>query len=162
MRTTIALVSSGWRLSQKPSMRSRRDGRLSSQSLSCRAASALGSRRLAATPAMSWCFRELPRTAARRVLLCADLHAGNVLASQRDPWLVIDPKPFIGDPAFDAVQHMLNCGERIASDPAALAERMAGLLEVEAERVRLWLFTRCVQEALHDQTMREPARRLAF
>jgi streptomycin 6-kinase len=31
-----------------------------------------------------------------------DLHAGNVLATQREPWLVIDPKPFIGDPAFDA------------------------------------------------------------
>jgi streptomycin 6-kinase len=43
------------------------------------------------------------------VLLCTDLHAENVLAAEREPWLAIDPKPCIGDPAFDAIQHMLNC-----------------------------------------------------
>jgi streptomycin 6-kinase len=106
-------------------------------------------------------LRELPRTAARSVLLCTDLHAGNVLASQRAPWLVIDPKPFIGDPAFDAVQHMLNCDERLATDPAGLARRMAELLDLDPERVTLWLFARCAQESLHDLTMRQPARRLA-
>jgi streptomycin 6-kinase len=106
-------------------------------------------------------LRELPRSADRNVLLCTDLHAGNVLASQREPWLVIDPKPFIGDPAFDAVQHMLNCDERLADDPFGLARRMAELLEVDPARVRLWLFARCAQESLHDLTMREPARRLA-
>jgi streptomycin 6-kinase len=106
-------------------------------------------------------LRELPRSADRNVLLCTDLHAGNVLASQREPWLVIDPKPFIGDPAFDAVQHMLNCDERLVDDPFGLARRMAELLEVDPARVRLWLFARCAQESLHDLTMREPARRLA-
>ncbi len=106
-------------------------------------------------------LRDLPRTADRSVLLCTDLHAGNVLASRREPWLVIDPKPFVGDPAFDAVQHMLNCDQRLATDPAGLANRMAGLLEVDPERVRLWLFARCAQESLHDLAMRESARRLA-
>lgn len=106
-------------------------------------------------------LRELPRSAERSVLLCTDLHAANVLASRREPWLVIDPKPFIGDPAFDAVQHMLNCDERLATDPLGLARRMAELLKVDAERVRLWLFARCAQESLHDLTMREPARCLA-
>jgi streptomycin 6-kinase len=43
-------------------------------------------------------FRTLPATADRRVLLCTDLHAGNVLAADREPWLVIDPKPYAGDP----------------------------------------------------------------
>jgi streptomycin 6-kinase len=106
-------------------------------------------------------LRALPRTADRSVLLCTDLHAGNVLASQREPWLVIDPKPFVGDPAFDAVQHMLNCDERLATDPVGLAQRMAALLGVDPERVRLWLFARCTQESLHDRSARELARRLA-
>lgn len=106
-------------------------------------------------------LRGLPGTADRPVLLCTDLHAGNVLSARREPWLAIDPKPFVGDPAYDAVQHMLNCDERLATDPAGLANRMAGLLDVDPERVRLWLFARCVQESLHDVTMREPARRLA-
>jgi len=106
-------------------------------------------------------LRELPRTADRSALLATDLHAENVLSSGREPWLVIDPKPFVGDPAFDAVQHMLNCDERLAADPRALADRMARLLEVDPARVRLWLFARCAQESLRDLTMRELARRLA-
>ena len=109
-------------------------------------------------------LRELPKTADRSVLLATDLHAGNVLASRREPWLVIDPKPFVGDPAFDPVQHMLNCDERLATDPAGLAQRMAELLELEADRVRLWLFARCAQEsswdALHART-RPAARAVA-
>jgi hypothetical protein len=43
--------------------------------------------------------------------------AGNVLAATREPRLVIDPKPFIGDPAYDPVQHMLDCDERLARGP---------------------------------------------
>jgi streptomycin 6-kinase len=60
-------------------------------------------------------LRELPGSADRSVLLSTDLHAANVLAAEREPWLVIDPKPFVGDPAYDAVQHMLNCDDRLAS-----------------------------------------------
>ena len=107
-------------------------------------------------------LRELPRTSPEpRALLSTDLHAGDVLASAREPWLVIDPKPFVGDPAFDPVQHMLNCEARLAADPAGLASRMAGLLDLDPERVRLWLFTRCAQESLSDPSMREAARKLA-
>ena len=107
-------------------------------------------------------LRELPAPGAdSQVLLCTDLHAGNVLAARREPWLAIDPKPFVGDPAYDAAQHMLNCDARLAADPAGLAGRMAELLEVDPERVRLWLLARCVQEALHEPSLREPARRLA-
>ncbi len=51
-------------------------------------------------------LRELPRSAERSVLLSTDLHAGNVLAAQREPWLVIDPKPFVGDPAYDAQESL--------------------------------------------------------
>jgi streptomycin 6-kinase len=106
-------------------------------------------------------LRELPLTTQSAVLLCTDLHAGNVLAAERETWLAIDPKPFIGDAAYDPVQHMLNCDQRLATDPAGLARRMAALLDLDPDRVRLWLFTRCAQEALHDPTMRAPARRLA-
>ena len=92
-------------------------------------------------------FRELPATATSQVLLCTDLHAGNVLAAAREPWLAIDPKPHVGDPAYDPLQHMLNCDERLRSDPHGLARRMAGLLGLDPGRVLLWLFARCVQES---------------
>jgi streptomycin 6-kinase len=106
-------------------------------------------------------FRELPANASRDALLCTDLHAENILASQREPWLVIDPKPYLGDPAYDVLQHMLNCDDRLAADPAALANRMAGLAGLDAGRVRLWLFARAVQESNDSPLMREVARRLA-
>ncbi len=92
-------------------------------------------------------FRWLPASADRNVLLCTDLHAGNVLAAQREPWLVIDPNPHTGDPAYDVVQHLLNCDERLRADPRGLACRMADLAGLDEDRVLLWLFARCVQES---------------
>jgi streptomycin 6-kinase len=106
-------------------------------------------------------FRELPVTADTKALLCTDLHGDNILAAQRAPWLVIDPKPYLGDPAYDVLQHMLNCEERLARDPAGLADRMAGLAGVDACRVRQWLFARCVQESLGSALMRRATARLA-
>jgi streptomycin 6-kinase len=91
-------------------------------------------------------FAELPRTAPREVLLATDLHAGNVLRSEREPWLVIDPKPFVGDPAYDATQHLFNCEDALRSDPGGTIRRVADLLEVDHERVRLWLFARAAAE----------------
>jgi streptomycin 6-kinase len=87
---------------------------------------------------------------AREVLLATDLHAGNVLAAQREPWLVIDPKPFVGDPAYDATQHLLNCQARVLQDPVGTIARFADLLEVDADRVRRWLFARAAAET-HDE-----------
>jgi streptomycin 6-kinase len=103
-------------------------------------------------------FRELPATSERRVLLATDLHAGNVLSAEREPWLAIDPKPHVGDPTYDALQHMLNCGERLHADPLGLVARMADLLDVDRERLRLWLFARCVQESVGWPGLAEVAR----
>jgi streptomycin 6-kinase len=91
-------------------------------------------------------FRELPNTAAAHVLLATDLHAGNVLRAEREPWLVIDPKPFVGDPAYDATQHLLNCRTRLLADPSGTIVRFSELLAVDAERVRLWTFGRAAAE----------------
>jgi len=106
-------------------------------------------------------FRQLPRTAGRAVLLSTDLHHENVLAAAREPWLAIDPKPYIGDPAYDPVQHMLNFPGRLAADPAGFAQRMAGLTGLDPDRVRHWLFARCVQESVGEPELRPVAARLA-
>jgi streptomycin 6-kinase len=106
-------------------------------------------------------FRQLPLTADRSVLLLTDLHHDNVLSARREPWLVIDPKPYLGDPAYDTLQHMLNFPGRLAADPRGLADRMAGLLGLDPGRVRLWLFARCVQESVEEPDLREVAAKLA-
>jgi streptomycin 6-kinase len=95
-------------------------------------------------------FEELSQRAASDVLLATDLHAGNALRARREPWLVIDPKPFVGDPAYDATQHLLNCQPRLRSDPAGAIRRFADTLRVDHERVRLWTFARAAAEPRDD------------
>lgn len=94
-------------------------------------------------------FDALPRSAPRDVVLITDLHASNVLRAQREPWLVIDPKPFVGDPAYDATQHLFNC-ERLRTDPIGTINRFADLLGIDAERVCLWTFARAAAEPRDD------------
>jgi streptomycin 6-kinase len=106
-------------------------------------------------------FRSLPRDADRAVLLATDLHAGNILAAERAPWLAIDPKPYVGDPTYEPLQHMINCPERLADDARAFAGRMADLLELDRDRLLLWLFARCVQESPSWPNLAALAPRLA-
>lgn len=106
-------------------------------------------------------FRSLPASADRQVLLCTDLHAGNVLAATREPWLMIDPKPYIGDPAYDPLQHMLNCPHRLRRDPHGFATRMADRLDLDRDRLIRWLFARCVQESPDWPALADVARRIA-
>jgi len=95
-------------------------------------------------------FKELAHTAPAHVLLATDLHAGNVLRARREPWLVIDPKPFVGDPAYDATQHLRNCDLRLRTDPNGTIRRFADLLGVDHDRVRLWMFARAAAEPRDD------------
>jgi streptomycin 6-kinase len=109
-------------------------------------------------------FAELTATAPAEVLLATDLHAGNILQAEREPWLVIDPKPYVGDPAYDATQHIFNCQERLASRPMHFIQRMADLLELDCERIRLWTFARAAAEPRDhwaDSPMLKLARMLA-
>jgi streptomycin 6-kinase len=95
-------------------------------------------------------FEELPRTATRTALLATDLHAGNVVRAEREPWLVIDPKPFVGDLAYDATQHLLNCRTRLQLHPDRTIRSFADLAGIEHERVRLWTFARAAAEPRSD------------
>jgi streptomycin 6-kinase len=110
-------------------------------------------------------FRQLSADATTESMLATDLHAGNVVQAQREPWLVIDPKPFVGDRAYDATQHLFNCRDRMRSNPEDTIARFAELLGVERERVRLWTFARAAAEPREDWSDGEflliLARRLA-
>jgi streptomycin 6-kinase len=84
------------------------------------------------------------------VLLGTDVHAGNVLRAERSPWLVIDPKPFVGDPTYDATQHLMNCEARMREAALPTVQRFAGLLDLDADRVRRWMFARAAAENRSD------------
>ncbi|MGW5780889.1 aminoglycoside phosphotransferase family protein [Streptomyces sp. NPDC003863] len=87
-------------------------------------------------------------------LLHWDLHFGNVLAAEREPWLAIDPKPLAGDPGFDLLPALM---ERF--DPEYLLWRFDLLAEVVGDRRRAtaWTLGRVLQNGLWDVEDGEPA-----
>jgi len=95
------------------------------------------------------------------VLLATDLHPGNVLAASGGAWVLIDPKPYVGDPHYDVLQHMFNDPDRLRTRPGAFAERMAALAGLDPHRLRRWLFARCVQESGELDAAAEAALTLA-
>lgn len=92
-------------------------------------------------------YRELAHDATELVLLHADLHAGNVLRAERS-WLAIDPRPCVGDPTFDVLQHARSC-KRLRTNPTQLVDRLAKVFQVDRDRLRAWLFAYC---AVHSTT----------
>ncbi len=50
--------------------------------------------------------RELGASQPELVVCHQDLHGGNVLAAERAPWLAIDAKPIVGEPAFDTASYL--------------------------------------------------------
>ncbi|WP_202873308.1 aminoglycoside phosphotransferase family protein [Kribbella capetownensis] len=84
-----------------------------------------------------------------------DFHPRNILRADREPWLAVDPKGYVGDPAYDGATLL---------KPRALAlmeseDVMKALLheldvfsdaaELEPERVRRWAHLQVVQAAFH-------------
>ena len=81
----------------------------------------------------------LPRTQGEPVLLNQDLHAENVLAAQREPWLVIDPKPLAGEREF-AASPIVRSGVLGHSrrDLLYRFDRVTAQLGLDRERARGW------------------------
>ena len=46
-------------------------------------------------------YAELSASMGEAVLLHGDLHQDNILSAEREPWLAVDPKGVIGEPAFE-------------------------------------------------------------
>lgn len=51
----------------------------------------------------------------------------------------------VGDPAYDATQHLLNCRTTSRLHPDRTIQRFADLAGIEHERVRLWTFARALR-----------------
>jgi len=71
-----------------------------------------------------------------RFLANQDLHAGNVLSAARELWLVIDPKPLVGERELDGVGLLRNAVFRGQSLTRWLDFFSA--MHLERERVRGW------------------------
>lgn len=85
----------------------------------------------------------LGNTRGREVLLHGDLHPGNILQSTRRPWLVIDPKPLLGDPAYETIPLLLETAlspaeHRVQTEFDRRISDVASRLELDPGRIALW------------------------
>ncbi|WP_067569648.1 aminoglycoside phosphotransferase family protein [Nocardia acidivorans] len=97
--------------------------------------------------AAEWCER-LAVPDGPLLVVNRDTHLGNIVAAEREPWLLIDPKAYLGEAAFDAGFLVMI---QVQSDPnpehaAAVADRTAAALGVSVERARGWAFMRAMEE----------------
>jgi streptomycin 6-kinase len=82
---------------------------------------------------------ELAGSQPEAVVCHQDLQGSNVLRAQREPWLAIDPKPIVGEPAFDVASLLRD--RRWSITGAVIRRRvdlLAGELELEHERMQGW------------------------
>ncbi|MBZ9641944.1 aminoglycoside phosphotransferase family protein [Streptomyces sp. PSKA30] len=111
-----------------------------------------------------WALKRIPDPQARRLLAgCAaavrevvdepgdrllhwDLHYENVLASDRAPWLAIDPKPLAGDPGFDLLPAIDNRFD--AADIGWRFDAMTDVMGLDRARARAWTLGRVLQNCL--------------
>lgn len=98
-------------------------------------------------------FADLADSMAEPVLLHGDLHQENILAAQRHPWLAIDPKGLIGEPAYEIGALLRNPLPELLQMPdpkrvlARRVDQLAAELGLDRERIRCWGLAQAVLSA---------------
>ena len=101
-------------------------------------------------PAVPRALLDAAREAGTRpmgtTLVNEDLHYQNVLRGDREPWLVIDPKPLAGDPEYCMIPLLWNRFDELDGDKG-LSDRFSAICdagELEPEKARGWTLHRAV------------------
>jgi streptomycin 6-kinase len=104
-------------------------------------------------------LRDLVPTQGEQVLLHQDLHGENVLAAQREPWLVIDPKPLAGEREF-SVAPIVRSSELGHSKRDALyrLDRLCSELDLDRDRALGWTIAQTMAWSDGDDTSLDTVR----
>ncbi|MGH3499117.1 MAG: aminoglycoside phosphotransferase family protein [Nocardioidaceae bacterium] len=92
--------------------------------------------------------------ASAGTMIHGDLHYENVLAADREPWLVIDPKPMSGDPHYEVAPLLWNRWDEVVSSGdvrTALRRRFHTVVDaagLDEERARDWVVVRMMHNAM--------------
>lgn len=88
--------------------------------------------------------RELLASTTEPMVLHGDFHHYNVLAAERQPWLAIDPKGIVGDPAYEPGAFLYNAlpndldDRELARILARRVDQFAEELPLDRDRVLAW------------------------
>ncbi|WP_244929166.1 aminoglycoside phosphotransferase family protein [Nocardioides sp. W7] len=90
--------------------------------------------------------------ASTGTLVHTDLHYENVLAGDREPWLVIDPKPVSGDPHYEVAPMLWNRWAELEGDVrGGMRRRFQAVVDaagLDEDRARDWVVVRMLHNAL--------------
>ena len=98
-------------------------------------------------------YIELCASVTMPVLLHGDLHHENILAASRSPWLAIDPKGLVGEPAYEVGAWLRNPLPQLLQMPnpgrvlARRIDQFVDLLQLERARVRGWAISQAMLSA---------------
>lgn len=102
--------------------------------------------------AVSLCRGFADDPATDGTLLHTDLHYGNVLAAQREPWLAIDPKPISGDPHHEVAPLLWNRWEELDGDyRGGVRRRFHATIDaagLDEDRARDWVVVRMLANVM--------------
>ena len=91
-------------------------------------------------------------------LVHTDLHYGNVLAGEREPWLAIDPKPLSGDPHYELAPMLWHRFDeltgRVREGVRARFHTLVDAAGLDEPRARDWVVVRMLD--LARQRLEEP------
>jgi len=115
--------------------------------------------------AIGWADRLASAPAGPELLVNRDAHLDNIRAARREPWLLIDPKPLVGEAALDGGWLLLDL---LTDGPTRTladewAPRVAAGLALEETRVRGWSLIRAMENAAFEVAGgNDPSEDLAF
>ncbi len=84
-----------------------------------------------------------------------DTHLTNIVSAEREPWLVIDPKPYLAERAFDGGYFLFTQELYGPHSGRDLLRAVADGLGADAERVKAWALLRFAAHLAHDADERE-------
>lgn len=95
------------------------------------------------------------------MLLHGDFHHENLLTAQRKPWLALDPKGVVGDPAYEVGAYLYNPQPDKVTQPNLIARRVdifSETLDIDRQRLIQWGIVQAVLSAVwsyedHDQEL---------
>jgi streptomycin 6-kinase len=86
-------------------------------------------------------YTELLASSAEPMLLHGDLHHFNILTAERQPWLAIDPKGVVGEPAYELGALLRNPTDKLVMDRKVQGRRvelLASELAIDRQRILGW------------------------
>lgn len=111
--------------------------------------------------ALSLCT-ELAASQPEVVVCHQDFHGGNVLSAREGQWLAIDPKPLLGERAFDLASLLRDRRDQLLNAPAPRRgmrrrlDLLSSELGLERERARGWGIVHALAWGLADEDVYAP------